>query len=278
MTGPKVMIVSREVFSPSAVIGTGFGLNEQTGGKFTRGVMELHESVIPGVAGVVTGVMYPLIGLMTIVVTPLLPAGTLAGSTAFSTVMVNCGATSSTVMYSGAVVVVWLFEADVPVMVTAYLTWLVSTFVVIVAEALAGGVTLPGLTVHAGKSVMLCACTGATRQVRSTVPLKPLTVPTLMFAVDEPPGSTATSDSEGACSVKLCADASAGKVTRTASRHKAQIPALPARTIRLGFDELGLNDFGVEDMGFDDSDGNGSALNHSDCGNRDFNMSRFRFK
>jgi hypothetical protein len=108
------MIVSCEVVSPG---GTGFGLNEQTGGKCTKGVMELHESVTPGV-----GETYPLIGLMLIVVTPLLPAGTLAGSTAFSTVMVNCGATSSTVMYSGAVVVVWLFEGDVPVMVMAYLT------------------------------------------------------------------------------------------------------------------------------------------------------------
>ncbi len=113
------MIVSCEVFGPSVVTVTGFGLNEQTGGKFTKGVMELHESVTPGVLG---GVTYPLIGLMATVVTPLLPAGTLAGSTAFSTVMVNCGATSSTVMYRGAVVVVWLFEADVPVMVTLYLT------------------------------------------------------------------------------------------------------------------------------------------------------------
>ncbi len=121
---------------------------------------------------------------------------------------------------------------------------------------------------------MVCACTGATWQVRSTVLLKPLTVPTVMFAEDVPPGSTATSDSEGACSVKVCADAGAGKVRKTASRHKAQIPARPARTIRLdpndlnlvGLDgsDLDLGDLGFDDSSFDDSDGNGSALNHAD--------------
>jgi len=94
-----------------------------------------------------------------------------------------------------------------------------------------------------------------------------------MFAVDVPPGSTATSDSEGACSVKFCADASAGKLRKIASRHKAQIPALPSRTSRLDFNDLALGD-----LCFDDLDDNGSALNHSDCGIRDFNMSRFRFK
>jgi hypothetical protein len=94
-----------------------------------------------------------------------------------------------------------------------------------------------------------------------------------MSAVEVPAGSTATSDSEGACSVKLgvCADAGTGKVRKTASRHKAQIPTRPARTIRLDLDDL-------VGLGFDDSDGNGSVLNHADCGDRDFNMSRFRFK
>ncbi len=121
---------------------------------------------------------------------------------------------------------------------------------------------------------MVCACTGAIWQVRSTVPLKPLpVVPTVMSADDVPPGSTATSDSEGACSVKFCADVGAGKIRKTATRHKDGIPARPARTICLD-----LVGFDLDDLGFDDSDGNGSALNHSDCGDRDFNMSRFRFK
>jgi len=104
-----------------------------------------------------------------------------------------------------------------------------------------------------------------------------------MSAVEVPAGSTATSDSEGACSVKLgvCADAGTGKVRKTASRHKAQIPTRPARTIRLDLDDLvglGFDDLSFGDSGFDDSDGNGSVLNHADCGDRDFNMSRFRFK
>jgi hypothetical protein len=78
--------------------------------------------------------------------------------------------------------------------------------------------------------------------------------------------------------VKLCADAAAGKVRKTASRHKAQIPARPARTIRLDPNDRDLGDLGFDDSSFNDSDGNGSALNHADCGDRDFNMSRFRFK
>lgn len=262
-TGPEVLMVSCEVLGPSAVTVTVLGLNEQIGGMVTKGVIELHDSVTPGVGGLVTGVAYPLMGLMLITATPLLPAGTLPGCTAFSTVMVNCGVTSSTVMYKGCVVVVWLLEAAVPVMVTPYLVVVVPVIVVMVAEALAGGVTLSGLTVHTGASTIVCACAGATWQVRSTLPLKPFTVPTAMFAEDVPPGSTATSDSEGACSVKFCAEASAGKARKTASRHNAEMTGRSVRTISLGFE---------------DSNCNGSVLNHSDCGNRDFNMSRFWFK
>jgi len=56
-TGPKLVIVSDEVATcPSGLTGTGFGSNLQIGGTVTRGVMELHESVLPCVGGVVTGV------------------------------------------------------------------------------------------------------------------------------------------------------------------------------------------------------------------------------
>jgi hypothetical protein len=87
-----VLIVRVEVVAPVPLTGAGLGLNVQTGGITTTGVIELHESVTPAV------VLYPLIGLMSITATPLLPAGTLPGSVAFSTVIVNCGATASTVM------------------------------------------------------------------------------------------------------------------------------------------------------------------------------------
>ena len=144
---------------------------------------------------------------------------------------------------------------------------LVPAIVVIVAEALAGGVTLAGLTVHPGASTTVCGWVGVTRQVRSTAPLKPLSVPTVTVAKEEPPGSIAVSDSAGACSVKLWADAVADKGRKTASRH-ATVAAFAARKVSLDFDG----------SGFEDSNCNGSVLNHSDCGNRDFNMSRFQFK
>ena len=60
------------------------GLNEHTGGIVTNGVIVAQESVTPG-----EPLMYPLIGLMVIVPSAPLPAGTLLGTTAFSTVSVN---------------------------------------------------------------------------------------------------------------------------------------------------------------------------------------------
>jgi|SRR5271165_830873 len=99
---------------------------------------------------------------MLITATPLLPAGTLPGTAALSTVIVNCGVSASTVMYSGGVVVVCAFDAAVPVTVMPYRTVLVPPIVVIVAEAVTGGVTVAGLTVHVGASVMVCGCAGVT--------------------------------------------------------------------------------------------------------------------
>ena len=74
---------------------------------------------------------------------------------------------------------------------------------VIVAEALAGGATVAGLTEQTGGSVIVCDVFAVTVQLRSTVPAKPLTVPTVISADDEPSGATAICDKEGACRVKL---------------------------------------------------------------------------
>src|SRR6266567_1238361 len=89
------------------------GLNEHTGGIVTKGVIEAQESVTPGVPA---GLLYPLIGLMVMVPSPPLPAGTLFGTTAFSTARVNCGVTASTVRVSGGVVCVPVDAVPVIVM------------------------------------------------------------------------------------------------------------------------------------------------------------------
>jgi hypothetical protein len=75
--------------------------------------------------------------------------------------------------------------------------------VVIVAEALAGGPTVAGLTVQTGGSVIVCDVFAVTVQLRSTEPAKPFTAPTVILADDEPRGATAISDKVGASRVKL---------------------------------------------------------------------------
>jgi hypothetical protein len=113
---------------------------------------------------------------------------------------------------------------------------------VIVADALAGGVTVAGLMLHAGGSVAACpADDGVTWQLRSTVPLKPLSVPTVMFADDVPPGGTAFSEREGACRVKVWADAADGNVRSAVHRHRTASPAGPPRTMNLDFDSLNFS-------------------------------------
>ena len=108
-----MLIVMVEV-TGAPFTGTTDGLKEHTGGIVTSGVIELHESVTPGVFG---GLIYPLIGLMMIVPWAPLPAGTLLGDIALSTVMVNCAVTASTVRVSGGAFVVCPVEGAVPVMV-----------------------------------------------------------------------------------------------------------------------------------------------------------------
>ena len=118
--------------------------------------------------------------------------------------------------------------------------------VVIVAEALAGGVTVVGLTVQTGVSVVVCV--DDTWQLRSTVPVKPLTEPTVMFVDDVPPGPTASGESGAACRVKFWATANEGKIRNAANRHKTESLACRERILNLDLDDS------------------------------DFNMSRFRFK
>src|SRR5271169_5583504 len=116
-----------------------------------------------------------------------------------------------------------------------------------VAVALAGAVTVAGLTRQTGGEVKF---DGDTWQLRATVPLKLLTVPTVILEDDTPPGATASGANGAACRVKFAwAEASDGNVNNAVNRHRAGITA---RIFRLDWDNL-------------------------DC-DSDFNMSRFRFK
>ncbi len=128
----------------------------------------------------------------------------------------------------------------------------VSPLVVMVAEALAGGVTVAGLMVQAGGSVG-DRFDAVTWQVRSTVPVNPGSVVIEMLMEEVPPGATASGESGEAVRAKFCAAAWEGQARRAATRHKAARPARRVRKMKRDFD----NSAG------DDSD---------------FNMSRFGFK
>jgi hypothetical protein len=130
-------------------------------------------------------------------------------------------------------------------MVMEYATVVVSTCVVMVAEALAGGVTLAGLTMQLGGSTVPWVV-DVTWQPRSTVPLKPLSVPIVMFEDDVPVGGTASGDKGAACRVNW-AEADEGKTNNAANRHRAATTVCRVGRMNLDFDG-------------------------------DFNMSRFRFK
>ena len=143
----------------------------------------------------------------------------------------------------------------------------------IVTEALAGGVTVAGLTAQVGVSVIVCGCAGATWQLKSTVLLNPFTVPTATCADDVPPGATASSDSGPACSVKLCAPARDGKARKTANRHKAETPAYVLENLDFNKRDLNTPDFNADFA----KDFNTSDFCDSDGDDSDFNMSGFRF-
>jgi hypothetical protein len=83
---------------------------------------------------------------------PPLPAGTEVGLIGLVTEMVNCGDTACTVSGCAAKVTVCEVEGAVPEMIIEYWTAAVSIFVVMVAEAVVGGVTVEGLTEQDGGS------------------------------------------------------------------------------------------------------------------------------
>jgi hypothetical protein len=159
---------------------------------------------------------------MVITPSPPLPAGTLLGATGFSTVIVNCGETDSTVKFCGRVVAVCEVDGAVPVIVMVYATVVVSDCVVMVADAMAGAVTVAGLTVQTGMSTIVVVV-DVIVQARSTVPVK-LSTPTVMLVEDVPPGDTALGERGSAARVKVWAEAT-GKARSAAKRHRAMIPA-----------------------------------------------------
>jgi hypothetical protein len=142
----------------------------------------------------------------------------------------------------------------------------VSSWVVIVAEALAGAFTVAGLTAHAGGSVKV---DGITWQLRLTVPVKPPTDPTVTIADEVPSGGTATGENAVASRVKLCADAEIGKLKSAANRQRAARLARAPRRLNAGFDGWDC----------DGTDFIADVISDLVCDFEvsDFNMSRFRF-
>jgi hypothetical protein len=141
----------------------------------------------------------------------------------------------------------------------------VSSWVVIVAEALEGAFTVAGLTEHAGGSVKVV---GMTWQLKLTVPVNPLTDPTVTVADEVPSGGTATGENVEASRVKLWADAEIGRLNSAANRQRA---ARVARPLWMNFSGDGWDCDGagwVSDIAW------GAVLEYEAS---DFNMSRVRF-
>lgn len=136
---------------------------------------------------------------------------------------------------------------------------------VMVTAAFAGGVTVFGLTAQMGGDVVVCV--DKTWQVRSTVPLKPLTVPTVMLEEDVPPGATAPGENGAACRVKSAwAEAEESNVRHAAVTHKITSRAWRQRILRFGLDKLDFDKMGLENLDFEIQDFDES----------DFHMSRFK--
>jgi hypothetical protein len=261
ITGPNVLIVRFELADPVPLMGNvvcpaGYE-NVQMGGTVTSGLMVLQESVMPGLPG---GVLYPLTGFTLMTPCPPLPAGTEVGVTGLATEIVNCGVTANTVTVSGGKLIVWEVEGAVPVIVIEYAAGAVSILLVIVTEAVVGGVTVAGLTEQTGGSAK---SVGDTWQLKSTVPAKPFTDPIVTLAAEVPSGPMATGENEVADKVKLpWAEAAVARIKSAAKRERAATPArmLPRTTLD------------VESL-----DGNGVGIDASDIDGSDFNMSKFRF-
>jgi hypothetical protein len=145
----------------------------------------------------------------------------------------------------------------------------VSLWVVIVADALAGAVTVVGLTEQTGGSTRLWLVE-VTTQLRVTVPVKSSTDPTVMIEDAVPPGATASGEKDAACKLKFCAAAAAGRITitRAAHSHRAATPACPVRST--DFTELNL---GVRNCGR-----NFARTFVRNVDGLELSMCRFRFK
>ncbi len=127
-------------------------------------------------------------------------------------------------------------EGPVPVIVTEYPTVVVALVVVTVATASAGGVTVAGLTAHAGGEVVVWA--EETWQVSATVPVKPLTVPIVILEEAVPPGASASGENEAACRVKSAWADADDTLIRAASMQNIERPASVARIFNLDFNDL----------------------------------------
>jgi hypothetical protein len=146
---------------------------------------------------------------------------------------------------------------------------------VIVAEALALGVTVDGLTVQTGGSTTVVTVE-VTAQARSTVPLKPLIDPTVMVDDEVPPGATASGLNVAACRVTPWADASIGRASQAANRHTVAMPACRMRRVRGDceefFGESNLDEFIFDELIFD-----GLDKRICDRDDSDFHMSKVCF-
>jgi hypothetical protein len=127
----------------------------------------------------------------------------------------------------------------------------VSPLVVMVAEALAGGVTVAGLMVQTGGSVG-DRFDAVTWQVRSTVPVNPGSVVTEMLMDEVPPGATASGESGEAVRAKFWAATWEGQASRAGKRHRAAMAARRVRRVKTGFDNSAGDDsdFNMSRSGF----------------------------
>ena len=121
--------------------------------------------------------------------------------------------------------------------------------VVTVNAAFAGGETVIGLTAHVGGEFVVWV--EETWQVKLTVPLKPLTVPTVMLEEDVPPGATAFGENVAACRVKSAwAEAEQSNVRNAVVTHKTASAAYPGRIFSLGSDQLDFDNLNFVESAF----------------------------
>jgi hypothetical protein len=107
----------------------------------------------------------------------------------------------------------------------------VPVWVVTVAVAVPGTDTDAGLTVHTGVSVVCCG--DVTWQLRFTVPLNPLTGPTVIRDDETPPGATASGLNDAAVRVNSDVPCAAATVASTEARVNARSTQTHAATPRL---------------------------------------------